>query len=181
VALLWPACGPDLANRSGPPKGRHSTLHVDQIIFPHVPDVGQIWAETMLLSGVCPSVQKLNHVRSKNIYLPPTRDRSVDLPMMRYDLPCSNLKCSLKPGRAKNGLTFPSTFLSSVPTYRDIQTSATVQELHALNTCILIYVDGHNMVVMNRTFFQRSLHLHVVDGRVLYQIHIQYLNFINCQ
>ncbi|XDV16593.1 hypothetical protein PO909_016240 [Leuciscus waleckii] len=39
----------DLANRSGPPKGRHSTLHVGQIRIPQVPDVGRIWAETMLL------------------------------------------------------------------------------------------------------------------------------------
>ncbi|CAM4278800.1 unnamed protein product [Leuciscus chuanchicus] len=45
-------CGqPDLANRSGPHKGRHSTLHVGQIRIPQVPDVGRIRAETMLLSG----------------------------------------------------------------------------------------------------------------------------------
>jgi len=49
VALLWPACGPDLANRSGPPKGRQSLLHVGQIRIPQVPDMGRIWAETMLL------------------------------------------------------------------------------------------------------------------------------------
>jgi len=41
VALLWPACGPDLANRSGPPKGRHSLLHVGKIRIPQVPDVGR--------------------------------------------------------------------------------------------------------------------------------------------
>ena len=51
MALLWPACGPDLANRSGPPKGRHSLLHVGQIHIPQVPDLGRIWPETMLLSG----------------------------------------------------------------------------------------------------------------------------------
>ncbi len=43
MALLWTACGPDLANRSGPPKCHHSTLHVGQIIIPHVPDVVRIW------------------------------------------------------------------------------------------------------------------------------------------
>ncbi|CAM4652252.1 unnamed protein product [Leuciscus chuanchicus] len=41
----------NLANRSGPHKGRHSTLHVGQIRIPQVPDVGRIRAETMLLSG----------------------------------------------------------------------------------------------------------------------------------
>ncbi len=51
MALLWPAFGPDLANRSGPPKCHHSTLHVGQIIIPHVPDVGRIWANNTLLSG----------------------------------------------------------------------------------------------------------------------------------
>ncbi|CAM4529737.1 unnamed protein product [Leuciscus chuanchicus] len=49
LADMWHCYGPDLANRSGPPKGRHSTLHVGQIIFPRVPDVGRIWADTMLL------------------------------------------------------------------------------------------------------------------------------------
>ncbi len=39
MALLWPACGPDLENMSGPPKCHHSTLHVGQTIIPHVPDV----------------------------------------------------------------------------------------------------------------------------------------------
>ncbi len=51
MALLWPAFGPDLANRSGPPKCHHPTPHVAQIIIPHVPDVGRIWADIMLLSG----------------------------------------------------------------------------------------------------------------------------------
>ncbi len=51
MALLLPAFGLDLANRSGPPKCHHSTPHVGQIIIPHVPDVGRIWAEIMLLSG----------------------------------------------------------------------------------------------------------------------------------
>ncbi len=51
MALLWPAFGLNLANRSGPPKCHHSTLHVGQIIIPHVPDVGRIWADIMLLSG----------------------------------------------------------------------------------------------------------------------------------
>jgi len=40
VALLGPACGPDLAKRNEPPKGRHSLLHVGQIIFTHVADLG---------------------------------------------------------------------------------------------------------------------------------------------
>ncbi len=44
--------GPDLANRSSPPKCHHSMLHVGQIIIPHVPDVGRIWADNMLLSGL---------------------------------------------------------------------------------------------------------------------------------
>ncbi len=51
VALLWPAFGPDLGNRSGPPKCHHSMLHVGQIIIPHVPDVGRILADNILLSG----------------------------------------------------------------------------------------------------------------------------------
>ncbi len=51
MALLWPDFGPDLANRTGPHKGYHSMLHVGQIIIPHVPDVGRIWASNVLLSG----------------------------------------------------------------------------------------------------------------------------------
>jgi len=42
---------PDLTIRSGPPKGRHSTLHVGRISIPRVPDAGRIWAETVLLCG----------------------------------------------------------------------------------------------------------------------------------
>ncbi len=41
VALLGPDCGPDLANRSGLSKCHYSTLHVDQIIIPHVPGLGR--------------------------------------------------------------------------------------------------------------------------------------------
>ncbi len=40
MALLWPAFGPDLANRSGPPKCHHSMPHVGQIIIPDVPRCG---------------------------------------------------------------------------------------------------------------------------------------------
>jgi len=53
VALLWPACGSDLVNRSGPPKCHHSMPRVAQIIIPLVADVGRIWAGTKLLSGEC--------------------------------------------------------------------------------------------------------------------------------
>lgn len=41
--------------------------------------------------------------------------RSLDFPMMRYDLPSSNPKCFLQLVRAKNCLTVPSTF-PSLPT-----------------------------------------------------------------
>jgi len=41
---------PDLTIRSGPPKGRHSTLHVGRISIPRVPDVGRnsvaMWVST---------------------------------------------------------------------------------------------------------------------------------------
>lgn len=85
----------------------------------------------------CVSLQKQNPVGSTNTYLPPCRDRSVDLPLMRYDSPCFSSKWSLQLVGAKNGLTFPSAFLSSVPIgHRGDQTSTTVQELHALKTCI---------------------------------------------
>ncbi len=73
-----------------------------------------------------PSEQKQNPVGSTNTYLPPWSGRSSDLPMMRYDLPFTNPKCSLQLGRAKNCLTFPSAS-SSVPIgqnrrqfYRDV-------------------------------------------------------------
>ncbi len=78
------------------------------------------------LLGCGAFVQNLNPVIRTNTYLPPSFGRSTDLPMMRYDLPFTNPKCSLQLGRAKNCLTFPSTS-SSVPTgqkrrqfYRDI-------------------------------------------------------------
>lgn len=132
-------------------------------------------------------MQKQNPVGSTNTHLPPSCDRSLDLPMMRYDLPCFKSKRSRQIRRAKNGLTFPSTFLSSVPTgqnrnqvYQDVQTSTTVQELHALKTCISIYFDGQ-MGIITHTFSQHLFHLHVIDGRVHYQIYIQYCDFINCQ
>ena len=38
-----------------------STLHVGQIIFPRVPDVGRIWAETMLLSGLVLNLTRPYH------------------------------------------------------------------------------------------------------------------------
>jgi len=56
---------------------------------------------------------KLNQIL--DTYVPPSFGRSVDLPMTRYDLPSFNPKWSLQLGRAKNGLTLPSTS-SSVPT-----------------------------------------------------------------
>ncbi len=66
------------------------------------------------LLGCGAFVQNLNPVIRTNTYLPPSFGRSTDLPMMRYDLPFTNPKCSLQLGRAKNCLTFPSTS-SSVP------------------------------------------------------------------
>ncbi len=59
MALLWPAFGPDLGNRSSPPKCNHSTLHVGQIIIPHVPDVGRILADNMFLSGDSCTIAKV--------------------------------------------------------------------------------------------------------------------------
>ncbi len=71
MALLWPVFGSDLANRSGPPKCHHSTPHVAQIIILHVPDVGRIWADNMLLSGY-PEPMCINNNKKK---INPTRDR----------------------------------------------------------------------------------------------------------
>jgi len=51
--IAWLDCGPDLANRSGPPKGRHSMMHVDQISFPPVPEMGQIWAQKNIAIWGC--------------------------------------------------------------------------------------------------------------------------------
>ncbi len=48
AALLWLNCGPNLANRSGPPKCHHSTRHVGQM---NVSSVGRIWATAILVSG----------------------------------------------------------------------------------------------------------------------------------
>jgi len=87
--------------------------------------------------AVCPSVQKLNLLGSTNThlppviyrhrvytYVPPSFGRSLDLPMTRYDLPSFNPKWSLQLGRAKNGLTLPSTS-SSVPTGQNNENNAT--------------------------------------------------------
>ncbi len=48
AALIWLNCGPNLANRSGPPKCHHSTRHVGQM---KTSSVGRIWATAILLSG----------------------------------------------------------------------------------------------------------------------------------
>ncbi len=69
MALLWPAFGPDLANRSGLPKCHHSPLHVGQIIIPHVPrcgpDLGQqyvaIWGSPVREVAVTETVNFLNN------------------------------------------------------------------------------------------------------------------------
>ncbi|KAI2644411.1 Hemicentin-1 [Labeo rohita] len=48
------SCLPDLGQKQAiaMPHCHHSTLHVGQIIMPHVLDVGRIWADNMLLSGL---------------------------------------------------------------------------------------------------------------------------------
>ncbi len=56
AAFLWLACGPNLANRSRPPKWHHSTWYVGQ---KKVSGVGLIWASGILLSGTDAKTQKI--------------------------------------------------------------------------------------------------------------------------
>ncbi len=71
MALLWPAFGPDLANRSGPHKCHHSTLHVAQIIIPHVPrcvpDLGRQYVAIWVVTSLSTTFQQLRACSSDTV------------------------------------------------------------------------------------------------------------------
>ena len=58
------ACGPDLGNRSVPPKCHHSMWCVGRMKVPKVSGVGWIWATATLPSGNVGKTKILNSGRS---------------------------------------------------------------------------------------------------------------------
>lgn len=49
VTVLWPVCGPYLANRSRPAKCHHSIPYVGQMKVSNVPSVGWMWSRNIVL------------------------------------------------------------------------------------------------------------------------------------